>query len=209
VKRAGWRVPVLVDGRRKALAGEIWRVPAPPLWPWLSLGAPFAISVLLILLGRRHDRLRAGASGFGALAAAGAIATAVTFAVSGSATEGRWLEGANEIVFALVGVAFLVRGSANARAFAAGGLGLLALAAASTKIPALLHGVVLSALPATPTRLAVAVALWAGAAATIVGLVIFFEVLDEPQLSPRDEPPRAWEGVAGVGKPALRDRPRP
>jgi len=183
VERARWSVPILVDGHRATFTGELWRVPAPSLWPWLVLGIPFLAGVLLVF-ARRHRWLRSGAVAFGALAAGSAIATTAAFALAGSANSGRWVEGANEFVFALVGVWFLVRGSPNARALAGGGLGLLALLVGLSTIPALLHGVVLSALPATPTRLAVAVALWAGAAATVVGLVVFFEVLDQPESSP-------------------------
>jgi hypothetical protein len=41
----------------------------------------------------------------------------------------------------------------------------------------LVHGVVLSALTALAARLAVVVAISAGAAAALVGLVVFFDVL--------------------------------
>jgi HAMP domain-containing protein len=58
------------------------------------------------------------------------------------------------------------------------GLGLLALAVALTKVPVFLHGVVLSAFPATPARAAVALTIWIGAAATALGLVLFAEVLE-------------------------------
>lgn len=56
------------------------------------------------------------------------------------------VEGANELVFVLVGLAVIARGSANARAVAGGALGLLGLAVGLSKVPVLLHGVVLSAL---------------------------------------------------------------
>ena len=38
--------------------------------------------------------------------------------------------------------------------------------------------VVLSVLPATPARVAVALTVWIGAAATALGLVLFAEILD-------------------------------
>src|SRR5439155_909761 len=85
IDRGRWTIPLLVDGRRARLAGELLRVDAPPVWPWLALGLP------------------------------------------------------------LVGLAVVARGSRDARVIAAGALGLLALAAASTKLPVFLHGVVLSA----------------------------------------------------------------
>ena len=44
---------------------------------------------------------------FGALAAGSAITTTAAFALAGSANAGRWVEGANEFVFALVGIWFI------------------------------------------------------------------------------------------------------
>jgi hypothetical protein len=37
VQRRTWVVPIVVDGRRVRLEGEVWRVPAPSPWPWLIL----------------------------------------------------------------------------------------------------------------------------------------------------------------------------
>jgi hypothetical protein len=193
LNRSTWRVPLIVDGRPAALAGEIWRVPAPRLWLWLLIGVPFALATAAIFL-RADALMRAAVPILGAIAAAAAAVTALAFAVSGSATEARWVEGGTELALALAGVVLLVRGTPTARVFAAGGLGLLALAVGITRLPVLLHGVVLSAFPATATRLAVAVAIWAGAAASAVGLAVFFDVVEDPQALPApDEPPRAWE----------------
>jgi hypothetical protein len=191
--RATWHVPLIVDGRPAELSGEIWRVPAPRLWPWLLLGIPFALAVPAILLrGRAH--VRPAVVILGSIAAASVFTTAAAFALAGNATEGRWFESATEVVFALVGTIVLVRGTRNAQALAAGGLGLLAFAVGLSKLPVLLHGVVLSAFSPTVTRAAVAVAIWAGAAASALGLVVFFEVLEEPEGVPApDERPRAWK----------------
>ena len=54
-----------------------------------------------------------------------------------------------------------------------------------TRLPVLSHGIVLSALPDALARAAVVVAISAGAAAAILGLVVFFDVLEhyeEPDL---------------------------
>ena len=54
---------------------------------------------------------------------------------------------------------------------------------APTRLPALFHGIVFSALPGQVARTAVVIALSAGAAAAILGVVVFFDVLehyDEP-----------------------------
>lgn len=100
--------------------------------------------------------VRPAAAVFGAVAALGTVATAATFALQGSASQGRWVEGANELVFALVGLAVLARGSADARSIAGGALGLLALSVGLSKTPVFLQRVVLSAFPATLTRVLVA-----------------------------------------------------
>jgi hypothetical protein len=160
-----WRLPLVVDGRRTFLAGTLVRVPAPAWWPWLLVRATTAL---------------------GMLAAAATLLSAAGFALASGATEGAWIEGANELVFALVGAVVVIRASGDTKALAGGFLGLLGLAAGLTKLPVLLHGIVLSSLPAGLARLAVVVAIAAGAAAATLGLVVFFDVLEnyeEPELS--------------------------
>jgi hypothetical protein len=53
IDRGRWAIPLLVDGRRARLAGELVRVDAPPLWPWLALGLPFVTVAALPFLRRR------------------------------------------------------------------------------------------------------------------------------------------------------------
>jgi hypothetical protein len=176
IDRGRWTIPLLVDGGRARLAGELFRVDAPPVWPWLVFGLPFVAVTLLAFLRRRV--LERSAVALGALAGAATLVAAAAFAFASNASEGRWVEAGNEAVFALVGLAVIVRGSRDARVIAAGALGLLALAAAATKVPVFLHGVVLSAFPTTPARAVVALTIWIGAAATALGLVLFAELLE-------------------------------
>jgi hypothetical protein len=176
IDRGRWTIPLLVDGRRARLAGQLLRIDAPSLLPWLALGVPF-VAVAAFTLVRRAT-LERSAVAFGVLAGTATLVTAAAFAFASNASEGRWVEAGNEAVFALAGLAVAARGSRDARVIAAGALGLLALAAASTKLPVFLHGVVLSALPATPARAAVALTIWIGAAATALGLVLFAELLE-------------------------------
>jgi hypothetical protein len=187
VSNGTWKIPLLVDGRHTSLGGTIRRVNAPPAWPWVGVGALFAAVTALAL--RRRALLRTASASLGAVSAAAAVLSAIGFAVSSTASGGTWIEGANEVVFALVGAVFLARGSRAAKALAGGCLGLLGLAAGLTKLPVFAHGIVLSALPGGLARLAVAVAITAGGAAAIVGLVVFFDVLEhyeeEPELLQR------------------------
>jgi hypothetical protein len=176
IDRGRWTIPLRVDGRPGRLTGELLRAERPSPWPWLALGLPFAAATAVVL--RRRRGLTRPAVALGVLAGAATIVTAAAFAFASNASQGRWVEAGNETVFALVGLAVVVRGSRSARVIAAGALGLLALAVGLTKIPVFLHGVVLSAFPATPARAAVALTIWIGAAATALGIVLFDEVLE-------------------------------
>ena len=184
INRGRWALPLLVDGSRAELTGTITRVRPPPRWPWLALGAAFAAAAGLLLALRRPALLRSAATLLGWICAVATIVVAGGFAAASTATEETWVEAANEILFALVGVAFLIFGSRDTRALAGGSLGVLALAVGLTDLPVLLHGVVLSALPAGVARTAVAVMVSAGGAAAVVGLAVFFDVLSRYQEPP-------------------------
>ena len=176
VTRRHWTVPLLVDGRQGSIAGELVRVPRPSVLPWLVLGA---LSVVVtFVLARRRSLLRTATTVPGLVAGAATVATAADFAFASSANEGAWVEGANELVFVLVGLVFVIWGSTDTRALAGGALGLLALAVGLSKLPVLLHGIVLSALPGQLSRTAVAVAICAGGAAVVLGVFVFFDVLE-------------------------------
>jgi hypothetical protein len=178
VDRRRWTVPLLVDGARAELSGELRRVGRPPVWPWLATATLFAVAAALLLASRPPGLLRTAATAFGWLSAAATILLASGFAAAPTASEGTWVEAGNEILFALVGVAFLLAGSRDARALAGGALGLLALAVGLKNVPVLLHGIVLSALPAGLARAADVLAISAGAAAAALALVVFFDVLE-------------------------------
>lgn len=182
VQRRRWAVPLIVDGRRVRLEGEIWRVEAPSPWPWLGLGVPF-VALAALLLVRGPSLRRRAAVALGVAAAVGTVAITAAFALAASASAGRWIEGANESVFALVGLVVVARGSADARSVAGGALGLLALSVGLSKVPVFLHGVVLSAFPAGLTRLLVVFTIAVGAAATAVGLAVFFDLLESREES--------------------------
>ncbi len=176
--RGRWTIPVRVDETPAVLHGELTRVERPSAWPWLAIGAFFVAVSALVLVRRRPGTLRTAAVALGWVAALATLLVASGFAGGSTATEGIWVEVGNEILFVLIGVGFLIAGSRDVRAIAGGALGLLALAVGLTSLPVLLHGVVLSALPANLTRTAVVLAISAGAAAAAIGLVVFFDVLE-------------------------------
>jgi hypothetical protein len=159
-----WAVPVVVDGRHSRISGEIERLPRPALWPWLGLLV--LVAVVAVVASRR---LRTATVAFGAAAGIASVVTAVAFAVDTYASPGTWIAGVDEIVFAAVGLGLLARGPEVARVGAAAGLGLLGVAVGLSKGDALLHPLVLSALPGGLTRLLVVVSVAAGAAAAMLG----------------------------------------
>jgi hypothetical protein len=180
IDRARWKIPLVVDGKSTRIEGELWRVPTPAWWPWLVIGAPFVLISLLLYL-RRRSAVRSAAVAFGLVAAAGLIASGAGFAFDTYASNGKWVELGNELAFVLVGVAVIARGSPGARGIAGGALGLLGLGAGLAKTPVLLHSVVLSIFSADLARALVALTVWSGIAATLLGLVVFEDLLDRPQ----------------------------
>jgi hypothetical protein len=178
VDRGRWSVPIVVNGVRSRLAGTLWRVRAPAALPWFVLGIPFAVATALLFLFGERRRFRVAAVSFGILSAVAAVASAAGFVFDTYSSEGKWVEAGNELAFVVVGLLLVLRGSSDTRAIAGGGLGLLGLAVGLSKIPVLLHGIVLSALPADLARVLVVLAIWAGAAATVAGLTVFTSVLE-------------------------------
>jgi hypothetical protein len=184
VERRRWTIPLIVDGRRTRLAGELSRVHAPTAWPWFALGVPFLLVVAFLLVVRPLRWVRVGAVAFGLAAAIGLVVTGAGFALDSYASEGKWVEAANELVFALVGVLVVARGKPDTRAIAGGALGLLGLAVGLSKLPVFTHGLVLSVLPSNLARTIVALTIAAGAAATCLGLVVFARTVDMPEEEP-------------------------
>jgi len=177
VDRKSWTIPLRVDGRPTRLTGVLTRVARPPVWPWIVLALPF-VAAAAFLLVRRRTLAPVAAVVFGVTASAGMLATAAGFALDSYSSGGKWVAAANELVFVLVGIAFVARGSPAARGIAGGALGFLGLGVGLSTIPVLLHGIVLSLLPSTLARLTVVVTISAGAAATALGLLVFEAALD-------------------------------
>jgi hypothetical protein len=176
-----WSIPVVADGAPLRLEGEVRHVSRPPAWPWLLVGGIFALAVALTLV--RPGRLPRSAVVLGATAAVAAIVVAVVFAARSGASAGLWVEGANELVLAVVGLVVLARGSEEARAAACALLGLLALFAGLLKLEVFTKGVVFAAVPAPLARAAVAIVISAGAAAFVVG-VLAFHAAHQPAAAP-------------------------
>ncbi len=167
--RARWNVAIVVDGRRSAITGVVWRVARPSWWLWLAAALIVAAAAVGGALRAGTECLQAWSVGLGTAAAVCAVVAAAGFSLSAYASPGVWIESADEAIFALAGAAVLAWGPRAASAAAGGGLGLLALAVGLSKGAVFLHAVVLSALPGSVCRVLALVAVAAGGAAAAVG----------------------------------------
>jgi hypothetical protein len=179
VSRAVWIVPLLIDGQRGRLSGELVRFPQPELWPWLLFAAVFATAVTALPLSRDRRRVATGAIGFGVLAAIAFVASASAFALDADASPGTWIFGADGLVFVALGLGILVNGPRHLHVGAAIGLGLIALTFALTKAEVFFHPVVLAVVPGWAARLAVAASVCAGIAAAALGGVSYISPLSQ------------------------------
>jgi hypothetical protein len=179
MSRAGWTVPLLIDGQRSRLSGELLRFPTPALWPWLLLAATFAAAVAALPFSRDPRRVAAGAIAFGVLAALAFVVSASAFALDAGASPGTWIFGADGLVFVALGLGILIKGPQHLHVGAAVGLGLLALTFALTKAGVFFHPVVLAVVPGWAARLAVAAAVCSGVAAAALGGVSYISPLSQ------------------------------
>ena len=168
-QRGEWSVPILVDGRRETITGEVWRVPPPTLWRWLVVVMVLTALAVGLAVRATPAQLQTLCVAFGVCSAAGAIVAAAGFALSTYASPGTWIAGVDELLFALAGGGVLAWGPRAARAAAGAGLGLLGLAVGLSRGAIFLHGIVLSVLPGTASRVAVLLAVATGAAAAVAG----------------------------------------
>jgi len=164
--RARFAAPLLVDGRRIAVSGTFVRHSRPELWPW-ALVAAGLVSLTVVAVRRGW----AVATPLGAVAGAAAVAALVAFSVA-DAPNGRvaWTQLGLGLFLAAVMFGLLVRSHGARRTAVAGLLGAVAAAVSLGSIGVFRHGVVVSALPATVSRLLVALALVGGAAAAAASL---------------------------------------
>ncbi len=163
-----WSVPVVVDGRRVAIEGELTHVASPPLWPWLVLAALPLLAAAIAVRSKRW--VWATATGLAALAGLATLADLSGFARGGLAVSAdRWLLFAFEVALLVVALGLLARPRARLIAIAA--IAAFAVLQALSEIAVFRHGVVVSGLPATAVRMAAALALGAGlGAASLVFL---------------------------------------
>jgi hypothetical protein len=169
LERARWSVPILLDGRRERIVGEIVRLPRPTVWPWL-LGVVVLFGVALLLGVRGHARRWERASVvLGAVSATAGLVVVAGFAAGAYASPGTWIAGFNELFCAAVGFGILAAGPSEWRLPTGIGLGLLGLAIGLFYGQIFIDAAALSALPSTATRAFATLAIGAGLAGPLVG----------------------------------------
>src|SRR5439155_26065088 len=151
-----WSVPIVVNGHREGIEGELTHVAPPPLWPWIVL---IALPLLAAVLAARRKRwIWAGATVLAALAGLATLTDLSGFALGGlPVSADRWLLFGVEVALTAVALGFLVR--PHARLIAVAALAAFAILQALSELSVFRHGVVVSGLPATAVRVAAALAL--------------------------------------------------
>jgi hypothetical protein len=169
-------VPLIVDGRRVRLEGEIHRFPAPLLWPWLALLAGILAGAVIPARAGGVDRVRVGAIGLGLLCALASTMLATVFALDPYASIGTWILNADGLVFTAVGVGVILQGPRHWHVGAAIGLGLFGAGIGLSKGTVFFHPIALAILPATVVRYATITAIGAGCDAAALGCWIYAKV---------------------------------
>jgi hypothetical protein len=174
---APFALPVFLNGAPRTIGGLFTSVARPAWWPWL-LGAVVALAAALVL-ARRAPASRSGLAWLAAVAAAvGALVSSIGFATAGSlGGASQWVQvGCSAVLVVLSALAALARHSV--RTWTASLIGAAAVVLSLRAVVVFWHGVVISSLSPTLTRLAVAAAVAGGLAAA--GVSFAADDADEP-----------------------------
>jgi hypothetical protein len=179
---ATWSLPLVVDGHRTSLEGSEWHASAPPLWPWLTVGA--LVLALSVVAARMLSRPVVQAVALTLVP----IAVAALFAGWAGIL---FVEGAPSIgvlgVLAAAGAVAVMLGAllrlltGRERLGAAALIGVLTATFALPELSVFMHGYVLSGLPGTVARLVAEAPIVLGASVAILcspSVVELFEQLD-------------------------------
>jgi hypothetical protein len=163
---ATWAIPVVIDGRQDRITGQLWHEQGPALWRWLVL---FGLALVAALALPRLGRGRAERGAIVCAAIAGAAAELLSIGLSfgpGVAASTAWESVPTSVAVAFVSILLFVR-VPQARQAVAGLVGLVAVFVGVGDAGVLVHGYVISSLPAAVIRAAAATAVCAGLIAAI------------------------------------------
>jgi hypothetical protein len=167
LSRARWSIPLLVNGRRVSLSGELVRTAKPALWPWVVLGAALVAAGVAVARVRRLELSVAGGTAIAALAGAAGLTSLAGFSLAAAGVVRSRVELAAAVALAAAAVAGLVLGGRR-RLAVAGAIGALALVEGLGRLGVFVHGVVVSELPPAAARAAATVAIGGGLAALLI-----------------------------------------
>jgi hypothetical protein len=169
---AAFSIPGSLNGRPVDLGGTFVRYARPSIWPWVAgaLVSGAALAAALRLRPRLRGRMT---TALGSLAGLAALATLVTFGVA-DAPNGRvaWAQIVIGCVIGAIVAGALVRLGEHRRVQLAGLLGLASVVVSLGWLSAFWHGVIISLLSASATRLILIVGLVAGATAAVTSFTI-------------------------------------
>jgi hypothetical protein len=167
---ATFRIPATVDGHHGAIGGTFVRYTRPSVWPWLG------VAVVLVIALASALRARPGSRGtlitfLGALAGFAGLAALAVFGAA-DAPNGRvaWAQLVLAAVIAAVVYGALVRLHGVRRVHLAGFIGLAAALVSLSYASVFWHGVVISVLSATASRVLLLAGLVTGAVAAVSSL---------------------------------------
>jgi hypothetical protein len=164
---ASFSIPATLDGRPVDLGGTFVRYARPSVWPWVAAALVAGASLAAAL--RLRPRLRGRATtALGTLAGLAALGTLVTFGVA-DAANGRvaWAQIVIGGVIGVIVAGALIRLGEQRRVQLAGLIGLASVVVSLGWLSAFWHGVIISLLSATATRLILVIGLVAGATAAV------------------------------------------
>ncbi len=163
---ARFEIPVAVSGQKTTIGGTFVRHARPALWPWIGLAEVFASAIGAAVRTRWPVTIALGA-GAGLAALGSLVAFSVADAPNGKVA---WAQIALGAALAVALYALLIRSPSSRRPAVAGVLGGAAAAVSLGSLGVFRHGVVVSALPPTATRVLLEVAFLAGVAAAATSL---------------------------------------
>ncbi len=164
---AAFAIPASLNGRPVVLGGSFIRYARPQVWPWAVVAVVTAAGLALVLRVRRGLRATFTIA-YGLLAGFAALVTLVAFGAA-DAPNGNvaWAQIVGAVVVGAVVCTVFTRLHGKTRVQLAGLVGIAALFISLGWLSAFWHALVISALPATATRLILVIGLAAGAVSAV------------------------------------------
>ncbi len=160
---ATWAIPLVVDGRPDLITGRLWHGRGPPVWIWLGV---FGLALVAAAPLSRQQPDRAARTVFICAGVAGTAALVLSIGLSLGPGLGAW-EGVPTTVVVAVAAVAVFRWLPQARGALAGLVGLVAALVGLGDAGVLVHGYVISPLPAAVIRAAAATAVASGLVAAV------------------------------------------